>query len=280
VRRRMAWLGVAVAAYAIAMVAPALARAESLALSLGEKPTLNEQLSITVEGVADGAHRLYIYVESGGDACASDPYGEYTEEFGAIALSSKEGDLLSAGSYSKVYTYTPEANNVYSVCAYLDYTPSDPPDVVNAEYFAIPGYPVEAPYLHNPRLQEELKRIAVEAEQRERAHVKEREEQELRERQAREPASDIVDPERQAREEAERKASEGDNVRCIVPSLKGRPLSNARTALRKAHCNLGRVTMPRKHGRGALVVTTQSPTRGASLPQGATVAVTLRSRKR
>ena len=85
--RRMAWLGGVVAACAITMVAPALARAESLAISLGAKPTLTEALSITAEGVADGAHRLYAYVGSGGQACASGPSEHDTE--GSVWLHSQ-----------------------------------------------------------------------------------------------------------------------------------------------------------------------------------------------
>jgi hypothetical protein len=260
------------------MTAPALA-AESLTLSLGPKPTINKPLSITVEGVADGAHRLYVYAESGGEQCASDPYEEYSERLGEVALSSKDGDPLGGGSFSKVYTYTPEANNVYGVCAYLDDAPSDPPDAAGGAYFTIPSGLVEAPYLHNPQRQQELKQIAVEAEQRERAQVKEREERELQERRAREPASDSDEPGRQAREEEERETREAGEERCIVPLLKGRSLAGARTALSKAHCKLGRIGMPRKH-YGALVVVTQSPAPGTKLPLGATVAVTLRPRRR
>jgi virginiamycin B lyase len=61
---------------------------------------------------------------------------------------------------------------------------------------------------------------------------------------------------------------------CAVPKLKGMTLGNARTALAKAHCTLGKVTKPR-HRHGKLVVSSTKPGAGSKLANGAKVAVKL-----
>jgi hypothetical protein len=66
--------------------------------------------------------------------------------------------------------------------------------------------------------------------------------------------------------------------KCDVPKLKGKTLAQARTALRKAHCALGKVKKP-KHGRH-LVVSATKPRAGTKLPSGSKVAVTLAARRR
>ena len=66
--------------------------------------------------------------------------------------------------------------------------------------------------------------------------------------------------------------------RCVVPKLKGKTLGQAKTALSKAHCRLGRVhrPKPRKHHRlPKLVVTKSSPGARSSRPNGTRVALTL-----
>ena len=66
--------------------------------------------------------------------------------------------------------------------------------------------------------------------------------------------------------------------RCVVPKLKGKTLSQAKTALSKAHCRLGTVhrPKPRKHHKlPKLVVTSSSPGARSSRPNGTKVALTL-----
>jgi hypothetical protein len=66
--------------------------------------------------------------------------------------------------------------------------------------------------------------------------------------------------------------------RCVVPKLKGKTLSRARTLLTRANCKLGKVTKPkaRKHHKlRKLVVGSTSPRAGTVKPLGAKVAVTL-----
>lgn len=70
---------------------------------------------------------------------------------------------------------------------------------------------------------------------------------------------------------------------CVVPALKGKSKSAARSALQRAGCSLGKVTAPKhsprhrpgKHHKWALVVTGQSPAAHRSLGLGARVNVTL-----
>ena len=66
--------------------------------------------------------------------------------------------------------------------------------------------------------------------------------------------------------------------KCVVPKLTGKTLSQARTALGRAHCKLGKVHQPKKpkHRRlRKLIVKSSSPGRGAVRANGTKVAVTL-----
>ncbi len=61
---------------------------------------------------------------------------------------------------------------------------------------------------------------------------------------------------------------------CFVPELRGRSLRAATAALRRNHCNLGKVTIVRDHHHARLVVH-QSRKPGTRLPHGAAIALTL-----
>jgi hypothetical protein len=66
--------------------------------------------------------------------------------------------------------------------------------------------------------------------------------------------------------------------RCVVPRLKGKTLSQAKTALKKAHCKLGKVHKPKKpkHRKlRKLVVKSSSPGAGKIRPAGTKVTLTL-----
>jgi subtilisin family serine protease len=60
-------------------------------------------------------------------------------------------------------------------------------------------------------------------------------------------------------------------VTCVVPSLRGKTISQARRTLAKAHCSLGRV---RRAAQGRTVVS-QSPSAGRRLAPGSRIRVTL-----
>jgi hypothetical protein len=249
--------------------ATAYAGGESLKLSLGATAVVGEPYAITAEGVTNGAHRLFVYVEAGGASCAANPSKETTEVFGAVALSPAEGEALSLGVFTVPYSYTPPASNLYSVCAYLDAQLEGAPDLTAGAGFAAPGGPFEASYLL--QLHEQLKQIAVEHEQQEeRERARRRAEQEERERT---PPTTLLHPTEQP---PPVQVLPGAVAHCIVPSLKGHSLKAARRLLRHAHCTLGKVERPRHRG-GALVVIRQRVRRGTKLRDGAAVAVVLGS---
>lgn len=260
--RGAATAGVFVSA-AMALFAPT-ASASTVSLSLGATAEVGEPYAILAEGEADEAAALYVYVESGGDRCAATP----GEEAGvSSALSIADGVAVGPGPFTESYSYTPPSQDGYSVCAYVDATPANSIVASASAGFAAPGGPDQAPYLFNPRLQEELKRIALEHEQQlERERAKQRAEQEERERV---PASEDAHPEPPSTSTVSPSIPD-----CIVPSLKRHSLAAARLALRRAHCKLGSVVRPR-HARGMLVVTWQSAPRGKKLHSGAAVGVVL-----
>ena len=66
--------------------------------------------------------------------------------------------------------------------------------------------------------------------------------------------------------------------RCVVPSLRGKTVADARKALRKAYCTLGQVKRTRGAPRGARArVSSQRPKKGTSLPADAKVDVTVKA---
>jgi hypothetical protein len=270
VGRRIAWLGGTVAVFCVALPAPALAAAESVAISFDRAPNVGWPLNVTLAGVADGVHRLYAYADQGGYACASDPQYE-SYRYGVVSLSSTAGDLLSAGGYSKTYSYTP--TTLFRICAYLDATASDTPDA------RATGGPAEDPvnkYLENQEpAQPTGSRTVTMPGAIEPAPVNPQAVREYWERVAREARSTVE------REHAEHEAQEAQRritARCVVPPLKGDSLARARRALLHAHCKLGKVSRGRG-AHGATVVTGQAPAQGKKLGQGAAVAVTVDSRK-
>lgn len=116
----------------------------------------------------------------------------------------------------------------------------------------------EAPRLEEEReakKKEEEERPAKEAAAR---GAKEREVREAGERAGREAAE---------RERGAKERSSNGSVQCVVPRLRGDSIGAARTALRRSHCELGKVRRPARH-RTPLVV-------GSKLASGAAIAVKL-----
>lgn len=193
-------------------------------------------------------------------------YEEPTQK-GAVWLSSPDGEPLVAGHFSKTYNATPEKTPSYDVCAYLDATPSALPDNFEWACFWIPEGNCYFPSITARGVlstEEEAKRIfeAAEAERRHRAEA------EQAERRASEAAS------RQGTEETERKAREAKSKRCTVPQLHHHTLVASGRLLRDANCRLGLVTT-RHNGHGPLVVKSQNPQHGKTLPQGSAVSIVL-----
>lgn len=100
---------------AVGLASPALAQAESIEVSYSANPTQDVALHVYVSGVADGAHKLYVYVKEGEGECPSSltPLSFY--EGTALV----EGEALGTGAFSKEYAYTPSAAHTYTICAYL-----------------------------------------------------------------------------------------------------------------------------------------------------------------
>jgi hypothetical protein len=121
-----------------------------------------------------------------------------------------------------------------------------------------------------PRLEEEREAKKKEEEER---PVKEAAERAAKEREARE-AGERAGKEAAERERAAERAATTHSPKCIVPHLKGDSLTEARRALGRAHCRLGRLTEPRDY-RGSLVVVRQSVRGGNRLAAGTRVALTL-----
>jgi hypothetical protein len=61
---------------------------------------------------------------------------------------------------------------------------------------------------------------------------------------------------------------------CVVPKLKGKTLSKAKSALTRAHCKLGKVAKP-KTKKGPLVIKSSKPGAGTTLPAGSKVNLKL-----
>ncbi|MBV9311997.1 MAG: PASTA domain-containing protein, partial [Solirubrobacterales bacterium] len=66
---------------------------------------------------------------------------------------------------------------------------------------------------------------------------------------------------------------------CVVPKLKGKTLKQARKALRKAHCKLGKVKRPKHSKHKRLVVRSLSVKAGTILADGARVGVKLKVKR-
>ena len=244
------------------------ASADGLTLTLGAEAQVGQPYAIAAEGAADEASVLYVYVDPGGEECRAAP----NEEAGlptVSTLSAGGGESVGPGSFTRPYSYTPPARDGYSVCAYMQ----EPIWAVMSASagFAAPGGPSQAPYLFDPKVEEESKRRAVEyEEQSERERMKQQSEREELERI---PASEFPQPDPSVRQTVP-VAHPLPVVHCVVPALSKRSLRAARADLHKAHCALGTVVRPRDAG-GRLVVIRQSARRGTRLRSGVSVNVVL-----
>jgi hypothetical protein len=129
VRGLIAVLIGALVAGALATASPSLAQAESLEISHGSEPTQDIALSVAVSGVADGHHKLYVFVNSFGGACSSAPDFDTGTKLA-------NGTSLDAGSFSETtYSFTPPQPGTYTICAYLDEQEYDTPDVTTTVSF-------------------------------------------------------------------------------------------------------------------------------------------------
>jgi hypothetical protein len=122
--------------------------------------------------------------------------------------------------------------------------------------------------------QQEAGRIAARTEAERRQSAREREELLAKEATAR-YAAEAAALKRREEEESAADAKVRVIPKCTVPSLKHDTLSAARRALVKAHCRLGKVSKPKAHHHGQLVVTQQRVGAGGKLPSDTRIGVTL-----
>ena len=120
-RRLLVLLAGALIVSALGLATPVLAQAESLEISQGAEPTQDVPVNIKVSGVADGHHKLYVFVNTFG-GCSSSP--QYDD-----GSSLANATTLSAGSFENSYSYTPTEVQTYTLCAYLDENEFATPDV-------------------------------------------------------------------------------------------------------------------------------------------------------
>lgn len=263
------FIAAAAAACSIALGASPSASAETLKLTMPLSESTGQPLSITVSGVADGSHRLYVYAEEERSGCAPDPAGEVGQARRLVVLSEPGGEPLPSGAFSKTYVHTyPYELPVF--CAYLDDTPSDPAD---ASATGLNSDPVSEYLEHEGPAQPTGTREGTLPGAIEPAPVNPQLEREFYERLTREQAERSA-PAREANSRAQ-----AQPVTCVVPSLRGRSLNAAKRALRRAECRLGRVRKPARAAHGPLIVIRQSQPRGRKLAAGAAVGVTLAARR-
>jgi hypothetical protein len=244
---------------------------ETLTLSASVPRAVGQPMTVTVEGNADGSHRLYVY---GGDKreCDVDLAEEGIEEHSL--LSQPGGESLPAGPFVRTYDVVPDSVAGYVVCAYLYEPPERFPDAWERACFVFPLNECYFSIVTPPELlsaEAEAQQAYAEAQQR-----RAREAQEATERRANEEAvmraGEAAAAARRASEEAARRAD--DARRCRVPALRGHTLGAAKRLLGAANCRLGKVTMHAR-GRETLRVTAQSPRHGITVADGASVVITL-----
>ena len=61
--------------------------------------------------------------------------------------------------------------------------------------------------------------------------------------------------------------------KCVVPKVKGKKLAAAKTAIKKAHCAVGKITKVASSPKNRGKVVSQSPKPGKHLPRGSKVAL-------
>jgi hypothetical protein len=124
---------IAIATVLLALPQVAVAQGESVAVAASSTVAQSLPATVTVQGVADGNHHLFVFVDPTGGTCSQD--GAYHEQW-AHSLSGASGDAVDAGAFSKSYTYTPPSAGTYTLCAYLSATLYDLSDAMATGRFA------------------------------------------------------------------------------------------------------------------------------------------------
>lgn len=236
---------------------------ESLKVSGANVRIAGDPFTVTVEGVDDGAHRLYVYGGTGKN-CPIEHVTEPAQE--KKWLSSPEGEVLPQGRFVKTFEATYE--EPYVACAYLYAPPARFPDAWEYGCFAtVPTGNVTEPLECYMSLLAPSTILGIERWTREDAERREREqrEEELHERELAAAKSTHVEV------KPDVQSSPPTTHLCHVPALRGHTLAYARRMLHAASCSLGKITV---HRRGARVYT-QRPHAGSTLAYSTKVSVIL-----
>lgn len=236
---------------------------ESLRLSASEPRQAGHPITVTVEGVADGAHRLFVYGGAVEHGCGIEHVEQLQQQ---TALTPAEGEALAAGSFVREYQAVPMAEGRYIVCAYLDAPPTRFPDAWEQGCFSVPSGECYESLLSPAAI------LTTEALV---AKVRAEEEQKRTEQAASaRAAEEAVAAEMAARVAHEQARLKAEAERCHVPRLLGHSLSGAKKLLRGTHCRLGSVTVHRQLGRPPRIVW-QHPGRGGDYAPGTRVSIRL-----
>jgi hypothetical protein len=241
---------------------------ESLKVSGSNVRIAGDPFTFTVEGLDDGAHRLYVY--GGTDMhCPIEHVTEPAQEATPRKwLSSPEGEVLPQGPFVKTFEVIYE--EPYVVCAYLYAPPARFPDAWEYGCFAVSMYPeggVEGPLECFMPIVEPWMILGGERSARE---VQEKYEQKQHERELRERELNAAKNPHVEAEPDVQSAAPTTHL-CHVPALRGHTLAYAKRMLHAANCSLGKITVRRRDAR----VYTQRPHAGSTLAYGAKVSVIL-----
>ncbi len=108
------------------------AQMPSAAVSIEVSPGATQELpiTVTVSGETQVARKLYVYAGRGNTCGAFPDFNGGTTELAA-------GQAISAGTYSKTFTYTPKEIGNYVVCGYVDESEFSNPNASGTQDFNV-----------------------------------------------------------------------------------------------------------------------------------------------
>ena len=87
-------------------------------ISASADPTQNEAVSVTIAGSSEADRSLYLFRHPGSTACGSTASAEYYGLYSS-SLNAYGGDAVTAGTFSKTYSFTPTEAGTIHICAYV-----------------------------------------------------------------------------------------------------------------------------------------------------------------
>jgi hypothetical protein len=123
----------------LALILAQSASAATSSVRFSADPTEDKPVTVTVSGSTETARSLFVKITANG-TCASTP-----DATPATWLSSVYGDYISAGSYSRTYSYTPTAPGTYRVCTWVDQSSSGAQDASAQDTLSVANDPSDDP---------------------------------------------------------------------------------------------------------------------------------------